>query len=319
MFTFYIPFAPPYFVMLNPSYLARLLVGFVFYTGLIIAFFAIGNQGADLNAWLTQALLVSAGSFVVIVFVMNFATFATPSGRLYSKGREQMRVGNYFNAATLFDQAVRQNPARAELYYGRAEARARLGDTHGALTDYAATIDATPIYLPLSPSVAYDAYLARASIYGQQLGDYHSAIHEAGEAVAMYPNKPLAYLTRADAYAHSNNLPAALTDLDVAAKLTPNDAVIYNNRGYVQYLRGDLQAAGRDLLTSVTMNPTMWQPHYHLAQVYAAQGDRNRALASLRRAIELSPQPATQARLDAAFAGLRGDAEFTQLTSPQGR
>ena len=303
--------------MLNARYLSRLLVAFVFYTALIMVFFALGNLGGDLSTWLGQALLISAASFFVIVFVMNFATVLSPSGRLYNRAREQMRHGNYFAAASLYDQAVRQNPARAEYYYGRAEARARLGDTHGALADYATTIDATPIYLPLAPSVAYDAYAARANLYGQALGDYQSAAREAGEAIAMYPRRAMAYLTRADAYTKINNLPAALVDLDAAAKLAPNDAVIYNNRGYVHYLRGDLDAAGRDLLLAINTNPNIWQPHYHLAQVFAAQGDRDRALSSLRRAIALSRQPAAQARLDAAFAALRSDAEFGQLTAPR--
>lgn len=303
--------------LLNGRYLSRLLVAFILYTALIMVFFALGNMGEDFSKWFGQALLISAASFVVIVFVMNFATFMSPAGRLYSKAREQMRNGSYYAAAELFDQAVRHSPARAEYYYGRAEARARLGDLHGALADYATTIDATPIYLPLGPSVAYDAYIARASLYGQMLGDYHSAAREAGEAIAMYPRRAAAYLARADAYVKTNNLPATLVDLDTAASLAPNDAIVYNNRGYVHYLRGDLTAAGRELLTAVNLNPNLWQPHYHLAQVFAAQGDRARVLSSLRRAIELNRQPAAQARLDAAFANLRGDAEFGQLTAPR--
>ncbi len=301
----------------NPAYISRLIRAFVFYTALVFVFFAFGN-GGDINEWIGQALLISVGSFAVIVIAINFAGSLLPSGRAYGAAREQMRLGNYFAAAQLFDKAAKLNPQRAEYYYERAVARTKLGDLAGALADYATTIDLTPIYLPLAPSVAYDAYVARATIYGQMLSDWHSAVREAGEAIAMYPAKPLAYITRADGYVKGNNLTAALADLNTAVQLAPNDPIVYNNRGYVHYLRGDLNAASIDLLHALELDSNLWQPYYHLAQVYATRGNAAQALDSLRHAASFSRQPLEQARRDAAFDRLHDDAQFAQLVAPRG-
>jgi hypothetical protein len=59
--------------------------------------------------------------------------------------------------------------------------------------------------------------------------------------------------------------------------------------------------------------PDNWTIPYNRAGLHASDGDREAALASLRRAVELRPDVRRRAAADDDFGSLRGDAEFDEL------
>ena len=79
-------------------------------------------------------------------------------------------------------------------------------------------------------------------------------------------------------------------------------------------LRSDPAGARAILAEGLEAHPESGSLHYHLACLEAVAGDRDSALASLRRAVELRPDLASSARDDEDFATLHGDPEFRVLT-----
>jgi hypothetical protein len=70
----------------------------------------------------------------------------------------------------------------------------------------------------------------------------------------------------------------------------------------------------REILTEgMQIHPESPSMHYNLACLEALEGHRDRALAALRKAIELRPQIAEWARKDEDFASLREDSAFRSL------
>ena len=62
-----------------------------------------------------------------------------------------------------------------------------------------------------------------------------------------------------------------------------------NALGYLYLGRGDVGAAVRLFELNVEMYPEAWNPHDSLGEAYLAAGDRDRAVASYRRALTLNP------------------------------
>ena len=96
-----------------------------------------------------------------------------------------------------------------------------------------------------------------------------------------------------------------------AADLVPSNGPILDTLGWVQYQRGAYDEAETALRRSIQLNPTATN-HYHLACVFQAKGDRRRADRYLQRAVELSPDPDTQAKINRLANDIRtmsGDRE----------
>jgi quercetin dioxygenase-like cupin family protein len=80
-------------------------------------------------------------------------------------------------------------------------------------------------------------------------------------------------------------------------------------------IRSDPARAREILGEGLEAHPESRALHYNLACLEAVRGNRDEALAALRKAIELSPEVAGWARDDEDFARLREDAEFRSLVS----
>jgi hypothetical protein len=79
-------------------------------------------------------------------------------------------------------------------------------------------------------------------------------------------------------------------------------------------IRSDPATAREILADGMRRHPESPSLHYNLACLEALTGDRERALGSLRRAVELRPDLREWAREDSDFESLRDDQEFSALT-----
>jgi len=76
------------------------------------------------------------------------------------------------------------------------------------------------------------------------------------------------------------------------------------------YRLGDENGAREHLTAFVAANDDQWQGHYNLACLEALTGNRDGAIAELKRAIELEPRAKEYAASDSDFDPLRDDSEF---------
>jgi quercetin dioxygenase-like cupin family protein len=79
--------------------------------------------------------------------------------------------------------------------------------------------------------------------------------------------------------------------------------------------RSDPPRALEILAEGLEAHPESPSLHYEVACLQAVQGNRDAALAALRRAVELKPQVAHWAREDKDFESLRDDPEFRALAA----
>jgi len=71
----------------------------------------------------------------------------------------------------------------------------------------------------------------------------------------------------------------------------PDNAPLLEALGVLDAARGDFAEARDSLEHALALRPSSHVGHYNLAKVYLALGDRARAAAEARRALQLYPSP----------------------------
>ena len=140
-------------------------------------------------------------------------------------------------------------------------------------------------------------------------------------AVALGPD--LVATRLAQAYFHYrclNDYAAALKDLDAAARIAPNLAVIHDTRGLLLRRLGRLREAIGELNRALDLNPRSADQAWTLAETYAAVRNYDEANKYFDRAIALAPDESfyyeQKARVLLAWTGHLGEARAVLEASP---
>lgn len=191
---------------------------------------------------------------------------------LYSRGRERIATGNYREAEQAFAQAVVENPLHGEALLQLASLYARNILTYGKAEDILLSI----------PSVAgsigrkgRDDLLFRAGVSMGKLyvksGRNAQAVSLLRNVIASAPSgAPLdeAYATLGLAYYYERLYDDAIFDMRKAIKINPNNADAKFN---LKTIRSRLE-------------------HFQAGKLFSRLGDRRRAVAEYRKAIDLDPR-----------------------------
>jgi tetratricopeptide (TPR) repeat protein len=141
----------------------------------------------------------------------------------------------------------------------------------------------------------YDRGIAeeRSHLWQKAEGDFHRALE-------LSPDQPfvLNYLgySWADMGRH---LPEARQMIERAAQRRPNDGAITDSLGWVMYRQGDAKAAVTTLEHAVELEPEDSTINGHLGDAYFAAGRKIEAQYQWRRALTLNPAPDDAAKLEA--------------------
>ena len=169
----------------------------------------------------------------------------------------------------------------------RAESRLARDDRAGAMADLEHATAATPTLVAAQHTLA--------AMYEAE-GQYDAAIARYRAILDMSPDDPLALNNLAFALAVRKGSPSdALPFAQRARALAPRSGAIADTLGWIQHLLGNDDEALPLLVDAVTLGPHEAEIHLHLAVVHAARGDREAALASLARALELDKNLADSA------------------------
>jgi tetratricopeptide (TPR) repeat protein len=134
------------------------------------------------------------------------------------------------------------------------------------------------------------------------LSDYGRALQEYNSILSDGTDMPGAYNNRGLAYAMVGQTEEALRDLDKAIEFEPDNALLYNNQGFVYErswrMQGEpqrtrelwrLQKAVQSLNKAIAIDPECARAYYNRAGTYYDQQQWDRALDDLDRAIETEP------------------------------
>ncbi len=170
-------------------------------------------------------------------------------------------------------------------YLKRGDLKAnRLNDLDGALQDYTLAIEFDPEY--------YYAYVNRAELKANRLNDSNGAIADYDRAIAIAPEVASYYNSRASIKVNSQDLPAALADMNKAIDLDRNDAY-YRTRGYIYRELNYWQAALVDYNTAIELN-SFDDYSYSARGLLKAQklNDLAGGSADVERAVAIAPRSA---------------------------
>jgi len=85
---------------------------------------------------------------------------------------------------------------------------------------------------------------------------------------------------------------------------------LYNDRGYLRMMSGDLDGGLADLNEAIRVDPYHPYPYWNRAELYRHKGDVANAKADFERALSLGPRPEDRPKIEAGMRAL-------ELTTPQ--
>ena len=153
-------------------------------------------------------------------------------------GMQKYERGDYFEAITDFDEAIRLDPKFAGAYRWRGNAKYELRQHDDAISDYDKAIR-----LNRKDAHAYYKRACAKMIYLPWSRD--DVIEDCNKVIQLIPKSAAAYNLRGVAKEYNRKYFEALQDFDKAIRLSP-DSLYYANRGRVKRHLGDESAAQKD-------------------------------------------------------------------------
>ena len=140
----------------------------------------------------------------------------------------------------------------------------------------------------LDPMGRARAYQGRAHAYMGKAA-YDQAITDLDQAIRLKPNDNGAYRTRGHAYHFKAEYHRAIVDFDQAIRLNPSDFVAYAYRGDTYREREQYDEAIADFDQAIHLNPSYPTAYLGRGRVYSAKGDKEPAIADFRKTLTLDP------------------------------
>ena len=146
------------------------------------------------------------------------------------------------------------------------------------------------------------------------LGREEEALAEFQRAMDLDPRWSRPHSDLAIMYRRSGRLELAAKEVLAALAIEPEEPTNHYNYAVILDVQQRFDEARTLYERVITMDPTLPAPYYNLACGYAREGDAQKAINYLRRAIAINPAFADEAATDADFAKIRASQEFREIT-----
>ena len=120
--------------------------------------------------------------------------------------------------------------------------------------------------------------------------DILGALSALDEAININPNNPQLYLNRGFVKHVIHDYDNALIDYNQALKINPKFAFAYNNRGVLKVSMNDIKGAFEDYATALSINPKYADAYYNRGNLKFMTDDLKGALEDYDLAIEYNPK-----------------------------
>ncbi|MFN8554662.1 MAG: tetratricopeptide repeat protein [Candidatus Obscuribacterales bacterium] len=238
----------------------------------------IKNRGrVTIVALLAVPLVLSVSAVIFITGKSLIKVSMSPSQRA---GEEAFNEGNYDRAVNYFNEAIKADDKRADLYHDRARANLHLQKYAAAVSDYTSALN-------LDKNFA-SARLDRAAAY-YYLGDYSKAIADYDELIKTDASNVDAYFGRGLSYSKLKDYTPALADLNKVIELNPHHTGAFEDIANAYLAQGKLSEAIDAYSQSLKNNPRDANAFYMRANSYKRLGKTNEALNDFTSAIGIAP------------------------------
>ncbi|MBH8562073.1 tetratricopeptide repeat protein [Nostoc sp. CENA67] len=195
----------------------------------------------------------------------------------YAKlGDDCLENGQYEDAITNYNQALKLNLHEIDIYYKRGLAYYQIGGYEAAIVDYSQAIK-----INIKDAKSYNQ---RGLAY-YQLGNYEEAIADYTQAININPNVAVVYKNRAEARSHLGDNQGAIEDYTQAININPHYANTYKNRGIARYLLTYPQA----FTQAIKINPHDANAYKNRGNARSDLGDFEGAIEDYTQAIQINP------------------------------
>lgn len=231
-------------------------------------------------------------------------------GMMYKKQYKLQEAVNDFNKALVYF------PEDDFIYYHRGMTYDLLKDERSALNDFSTCIR-------LYPEGRYafgDAYSYRGDLRLKR-GEFGGAIADYTQAIQIDPASTEHYTKRGDAHKGIGELEKARKDYEAALtiiedriqKYYPHNIQYYPRRGYILLKLGEREKALTNFEAYARDNPEDPMPFYHFTCFYALQNEKEKAIESLKQAIEMGLSHSSMLETDEDLNNIRSTPEFQKI------
>lgn len=190
------------------------------------------------------------------------------TGDIYRRFMTEFKKGNWDEAISLMQEAIRLEPNTAVSYYYIGEAYRFKGDIASAIDSYNLALQKDPQF-----GAAYVG-LARGRL---QIDPGANVLPLLDEAIRFDPNFGEAYLERAKVELRDNEIQDALRDLQNADRLLPNSPLVYYTLAQAQQKQGEFDLALEAAKRANELDKSNIPVYLLLGQLYAQTGDNVKA------------------------------------------
>ena len=190
---------------------------------------------------------------------------------------ELCKQGKAREAMPFFESALRKAPGDAQLFYNRALAHQRLGETDNSIKDYTASLRLSPLNTK--------AYYNRAQAFLSK-NEYVSAKRDLDKVLTLERKNPDAYLTRGNVWYGLERYQHAIKDFDKSIELQPSSQG-YINRGNTEQRLGLMQQASIDYGEALKIDPGAGKALFERALLFLCLGKYELAERDASKFIEI--------------------------------
>ena len=196
-------------------------------------------------------------------------------------------------------EAIDRNTRGAELL--------KQGKVAEAVTEFKAALEGSPGYVTARGNLAF-AY--------EKLGQLDDAMAAYQKVLDAEPKNTAVRNNLAVLYSRSGRHQEAIRELETLLRDTPDDETARRNLDTAKRNQGilrerDEQSTGA--LKAAEARPNDPRAAYDVARVYAQQGDNDKALTWLGKALDLGYDQMEFVKVDPAFASVRNDPRYGKL------
>lgn len=176
----------------------------------------------------------------------------------------------------------------------------------------------------------------KAGIAYQQLEDLDNARKYYQKAIKLNPKFAQAVNNLGTVYFTKKSYRRAINEYRRALQLEPDSAAFLSNLGTAYFARNDYKNAFEAYAKAVQIDPEIFErysatgttiqdqsvenramQHYYMARVYAGNGDRDKALQYIRKALEEGFKDKEKFLKEKDFSSLQDDPEFQKIMAQE--
>jgi tetratricopeptide (TPR) repeat protein len=256
---------------------------------------------------------IGFGEYPQAIQLLNRALQLKPEAETYAlRASARLKSNDMPGATADINKAISLSSKDYSLYGIRADIYNKQQQFQKAIQDYDRALQLVPKserFRILGYSLNRITVNFNAKNYRSALADITSLINskDAQDAPALTPTL---YLLRGILNFNLDKLPAALQDINVAAKLDPNNSIMYFFRGSIYVKQEKYPQAEADFQKSIRLAPDFAEAHLLLGATYTIQKEFTKSIPSLDRGIQLAEGKPSKQEFLAQGYEIRGYTHF---------